>query len=53
MGPVQRLAEELSQGLQIALPRLRKTVVKKLSLAVAAMIEAQTPNTTELANVLP
>ena len=53
MGTVQRLAEEVKQGLQTALPMLRQTVVKKLSLAVAAMIEAQTPNTTELANVLP
>ena len=32
---------------------LRKTVINKLALAVGAMIEAQTPNTIELANVLP
>jgi hypothetical protein len=30
-----------------------KTVVKKLSLAVGAMLEVRTPNTAELANVLP
>lgn len=53
MGSVQILAEEVKQGLQTALPKLRKTVVKKLALAVGAMIEAQTPNTTELANRLP
>jgi hypothetical protein len=53
VGMVQRLAEEVQQGLQSALPRLRKTVVRKLSLAVGAMLEAQTPNTVELANVLP
>jgi len=35
------------------LPRLRKTVVRKLALAVGAMIEGQTPNTVELANLLP
>src|SRR5512134_3664838 len=53
MGTVQKLAEEVKQGLQTALPTLRKTVVNKLALAVGAMIEAQTPNTTALANVLP
>jgi len=39
--------------LQTALPKLRKTVVNKLALAVGAMLEARTPNTSELANVLP
>ncbi|HJW28439.1 MAG TPA: hypothetical protein VJ508_04220, partial [Saprospiraceae bacterium] len=53
MGTVQKLAEEVKQGLSTALPTLRKTVINKLSLAVGAMIEAQTPNTTDLANVLP
>ena len=33
--------------------KLRKTVVSKLSLAVGAMIEGRTPNTVELANLLP
>src|SRR5512134_2004430 len=53
MGPVQKLAEIVKAGLQTALPKLRKTVINKLALAVGAMIEAQTPNTTELANRLP
>src|SRR5512143_1431150 len=53
MGPVQKLAEKVREGLQAAHPKLRKTVINKLALAVAAMLEAQTPNTTELANVLP
>jgi hypothetical protein len=29
MGTVQRLTEEVKQGLRTALPRLRKTVVNK------------------------
>ena len=53
MGTVQKLAEKVKEGLQTALPKLRKTVVNKLALAVGAMIEAQTPNTIELAIVLP
>src|SRR5512143_1039765 len=53
MGTVQKLAEKVKEGLQTALPTLRKTVLNKLALAVGAMIEAQTPNTSELANVLP
>jgi hypothetical protein len=52
MGSVKRLAEEVERGLKEALPRLCKTVVKKLSLAVGAMREVRTPNTAELANVL-
>ena len=53
MGTVQKLAEKVKEGLQTALPTLRQTVINKLALAVGAMIEAQTPNTIELANVLP
>ena len=53
MGTVRKLADELERGLGEALPGLRKTVVKKLALAVGAMIEGQTPNTVELANLLP
>lgn len=53
MGTVRRLAEEVGRGLNTALPKLRKTVVNKVALAVGAMIEARTPNTAELANVLP
>src|SRR5512144_2055400 len=53
MGTVQKLAEKVKEGLQEAHPKLRKTVINKLALAVGAMLEAQTPNTSELANVLP
>src|SRR5512139_1981331 len=53
MGTVQKLAEKVKEGLQAVHPKLRKTVINKLALAVGAMIEAQTPNTSELANVLP
>ena len=52
MGTVRKLAEEVERGLERALPGLRKTVVRKLALAVGAMIEGQTPNTVELANLL-
>ena len=52
MGTVRRLAEEVGRGLKAALPTLRKTAVDKVALAVGAMIERQTPNTAELANVL-
>jgi hypothetical protein len=53
MGTVRKLADEVERGLAEAHPQLRKTVVKKLALAVGAMIEGQTPNTAELANLLP
>ncbi|HYQ93003.1 MAG TPA: transposase [Candidatus Competibacteraceae bacterium] len=53
METVQKLAEKVKEGLQTALPTLRKTVINKLALAVGARIEAQTPHTSELANVLP
>jgi hypothetical protein len=53
MGTVKPLADAVERGLTAALPGLRKTVVRKLSLAVGAMIEGQTPNTVELANLLP
>ena len=53
MGSVKRLAEEVERGLRETSPRLRKTVVNKLALAVGAMLEAQTPNTVELVNLLP
>ncbi|MFA5922388.1 MAG: hypothetical protein WC856_14020 [Methylococcaceae bacterium] len=35
------------------LPVLSKPVARKLSLAIGAMIEGQTPNTVELSNLLP
>jgi hypothetical protein len=53
MGTIKRLAEEVERGLGEAHSGLRKTVVRKLSLAVGAMLEGQTPNTVELANLLP
>ena len=53
MSTVKKLAEEVQRGLAGAPPQLRKTVLKKLALAVGAMIEGQTPNTVELANLLP
>ena len=53
MGTVRKLADEVGRGLAEALPGLRKTVAGKLALAVGAMIEGQTPNTVELANLLP
>jgi hypothetical protein len=43
----------VERGLAAALPGLRKTVAGKLALAVGAMIEGQTPNTVELANLPP
>src|SRR5512139_1425593 len=53
MGTVRKLAEEVERGLETAHPRLRKTLTRKLALAVGAMLEGQTPNTVELANLLP
>lgn len=53
MGTVRRLADEVEQGLGEAHPRRRKTVLTKLALAVGAMIDGRTPNTVELANLLP
>ena len=53
MGTVWRLAEEVGRGLNTALPKLRKTVVNKVALAVGAMVEVRTPNTADLANILP
>lgn len=53
MSTVKRLAEEVARGLDEIHPKLRKTVVSKLALAVGAMLEGQTPNTVELANLLP
>jgi hypothetical protein len=53
LGNIEKLVEEVRRGLVQALPGLRKTILKKLPVAVAAMIEARTPNTSELATVLP
>ena len=53
MGTVRQLATAIEAGLRAAHPTLRKTVITKLALAVGAVLEAQTPNTAELANRLP
>jgi len=53
MGTVRQLATAIEEGLRAAHPTLRKTVVTKLALAVGAILEVQTPNTAELANLLP
>jgi len=50
MSSVKRLAEQVQDRLNDALPQLRKTVAGKL--VVGTMIEKQTPNTVELANLL-
>jgi hypothetical protein len=53
MGTVEVLAKEVERRLSETRPGLRKTVSRKLSLAVAAMLEAQTANTAVIANLLP
>jgi hypothetical protein len=53
MGSVVKLAEAVKKGLEEALPKLRKTVVGKLSLAIGAMLETRTANTAAISNVLP
>ena len=51
MSTIWRLASEIEEGLRAAHPNLRKTVITKLALAVGAVLEAQTPNTVDLATV--
>jgi len=53
MGKLEKFAEEIGRSLEEALPGIRKTILKKLPLAVAAMMEARTPNTLELSTLLP
>lgn len=53
MGSVRKLAHRVEEGLKQALPTLRKTISRKLALAVAAIIEARTANTAVIANLLP
>ena len=48
MSTIKQSAKEITEGLNQVLPDLNKPVVRKLSLAVGAMIEGRTPNTTEL-----
>ncbi len=47
------MATEIEAELRAAHPTLRKTVLTKLALAVGVTLEARTPNTVELANLLP
>lgn len=53
MGSIRKLARQVEAGLKQALPKLRKTISRKLSLAVAAMIEVRTANTAMIANAVP
>ena len=53
MGTVEKLAVEVRRGLEEALPGLRKTILKKLPFAVAALMESRSPNTMEISGVLP
>lgn len=53
MGKLEILAAEIGRGLEEALPGIHKTILKKLPLAVAAMMEAHTPYTLELSTLLP
>lgn len=53
MGTIRPLAKEISEGLKAALPEQRKTQREKLSLAIAAVLEARTGNTAEIASRLP
>jgi hypothetical protein len=47
MSTIKKLAETVEKGLKEALPGLRRTVIRKLALAVGAMIEERKPNTVE------
>jgi hypothetical protein len=53
MDGVTRLAESISQELQLRLPGQRKTQRRKLSLLVATMLQVRSANLTELAAGLP
>jgi len=53
MGKLEILAAEIGRGVEEALPGIHKTILKKLPLAVAAMMEAHTPYTLELSTLLP
>ncbi len=53
MNTVSMLAGEIRLALETTHPALRKTILRKLPILVAAMVEAKTVNTTRLAAVLP
>jgi hypothetical protein len=53
MSTIQTLSEEIERGLSELCPSLSKPLRRKLPLAIAAMLEVQSPNTVELSNALP
>jgi hypothetical protein len=53
LGTITHLASEIEASLAQALPGQRQTQRHKLSLAVAAVLEARTGNTAEIAALLP
>ena len=53
MGSVMKLAEAFRIGLKQAHPKLRRSFLKKIPLAVAAILEARTANTMMIASFLP
>jgi hypothetical protein len=53
VGTIRHLANAVSEGLKGALPWQRKTQRDKLSLAIAAALEARTGDTAEIAALLP
>ena len=53
MSSVKKLANEIHIGLCQILPELRKVIKDNLPLAIAAVIEARTANTSVLACYLP
>jgi hypothetical protein len=53
MGTVAHWAQAIREGLKAAHPKLGKTLLRKLPLAIAAMREAPTAHTRAVANLLP
>ncbi|KOR27652.1 transposase, partial [Achromatium sp. WMS2] len=53
MGTVGYMADEVRKGLELIHPALRKTVTRKLSIAVAVALQTRTANTAAWATVLP
>lgn len=53
MNSVMKLAQQIRKGLDAHLGDLRKTVLRKLSLTVAALLEARKPGLAEIAARLP
>jgi hypothetical protein len=53
VGNIDKRPEEVRRGLKQAVPGLRRTILKRLPLAVAAMIDARTQSAAEPAMALP